>query len=543
MLKHKRLLWSIIALLTGMSIFMAAAGIYALKKSPTLFFDSQIITLRQGIEITHLNDFKIEPTDLWKLPVFVSPHEEQRWWQAQRHFGELLKNTDRVIIQFNDRRNNSWQIAADVGHISFRDILSRISLIYIVCLIYIISALTVFRRHPTLPGFLCAIFLSSAALYLICLTPVIHRPLFLDPSWLSIFIKIFFVASTGQISIVHFAVIFPRKKRLIERHSWILWLFYAYAFAISMLYLLSLISIKTTLPLLIFWVLIMLAAFAHSMLQDQDEFMRQQTRMTFFALLLVSGYFIVSMVYLWQLEASLLENIALFSLILPFSLILSLDNRQLYLDRISIEINSRKEKERIHRELHDTVLNDLASISIVTEGALRFLKSDPALVQNRLQQIRNYTTDSSTQLRNFLWVIDDRQNTWEDIVSSLRKLGYDLLSQKNINFDIEINRHHRPVPSPSPAVKHSVYQIFRESLINISKHAEATRVLVSITFGNAMVIIVINDNGIGFDPTSIKKNSYGLKNIRQRVDEINGELVVKSRSGYGSQIVVQIPLS
>jgi len=171
------------------------------------------------------------------------------------------------------------------------------------------------------------------------------------------------------------------------------------------------------------------------------------------------------------------------------------------------------------------------------------LKTDPTLVQSRLQQIRNYTTDSSTQLRNFLWVIDDRQNTWEDIVSSLRKLGYDLLSQKNINFDIEINRHHRPVPSPSPAVKHSVYQIFRESLINISKHAEATRVLASITFGNAMVIIVINDNGIGFDPTSIRKNSYGLKNIRQRVDEINGELVVKSRSGYGSQIVVQVPLS
>lgn len=530
-------------MLTALSLSMAALGIYALHKTPTLFFDSQIVTLREGINITHLNKFKIAQTDLWKLPVFISPHDEQRWWQAQHHFAELLSGKEQVVIQFNDRRNNAWQIAADIGQMSIRKVLAKTGLLYIVCLIYIISALTVFHRHLSLPGFLCALFLSAAALYLICLTPVIHRPLLLDPFWLSVFITTFFVASTGQISIVHFSVIFPRKKRLIERHGWILWLFYAYALFISLLYLLGLISIKTTLPMLIFWVVIMLTAFAHSMLQDQDEFMRKQTRMTFFALLLVSGYFVVSMIYLWQIERNLLENIALFSLILPFSLILALDNRQLYLDRIAIEINSRKEKERIHRELHDTVLNDMASISIVTEGAMRFLESDPGLVRNRLQQIREYSADSSTQLRNFLWVIDDRQNTWEDIASSLRKLGYDLLSPKNINFDIEVNRPHRSIAYPSPAVKHSIYQIFREILINITKHAEATKVLAGITIGSDRVIIIIDDNGVGFDPTSIKKNSYGLKNIRQRVDETNGKITVKSRPGFGSQIVVQLPLS
>ena len=188
------------------------------------------------------------------------------------------------------------------------------------------------------------------------------------------------------------------------------------------------------------------------------------------------------------------------------------------------------------------MLNDLASISIVTEGALRFLNQDPKLVNNRLLQIKEYTADSSRQLRNFLWVIDERQSTWDDVVDSLRRLGYDLLNYQNISFEIEINDDNTQIPLPSPAIKHAIYQIFRESLINISKHANASHVLTTITFGKNILIIVISDDGDGFEVSEIKDSSFGLLNIKHRVAENNGELVIKSSPGMGCQIIVQFPL-
>ena len=539
---HQKIRWTIISLILSTSVIMTVAGIYALKISPTLFFENEVVTLREDIVITSIDDQKIDETALWKLPVFFTPGEERAWWFTQRKIDRILKEKDQVVITFKDKRGVTWQIIADVGYLSLGDVLKRLGLVHLVWLIYLISAITIFKRHPTTAGYVSAFFLASSALYLTSLTPVVHRPIFMDYFWLSFLIKVFFVASTGQISMVHFAMIFPKRKKVIEENGWIIWLFYCYSLGISLLYLLEFISLKTTLPLLVFWVVIMLSGLAHSMLKDPDIFMRKQMRMTFFALLLVSVYFVISMLVLWHIEENMLLNIALFSLILPFSLILSLDNQQLYLDRISVEVNSRKEKERIHRELHDTVLNDLASIAIVTEGALRFIEQDPRLVNDRLYQIKEYTADSSRQLRNFLWVIDDRQSKWEDVVDSLRRLGYDLLNYQDISFEIEINGNPEHVPQPSPAIKHAIFQIFREALINISKHSRARHVLASITYGKNVVVVVISDDGVGFDIKEVKDTSYGLLNIKNRVEEIHGELVVKSSPGQGSQVIVQFPL-
>ena len=66
--------------------------------------------------------------------------------------------------------------------------------------------------------------------------------------------------------------------------------------------------------------------------------------------------------------------------------------------------------------------------------------------------------------------------------------------------------------------------------------------LATVTFGHACAVIVIADDGQGFDVDKVEGSSYGLKNIRQRIAEVNGELVIRSRPGAGSQIIVQLPL-
>ena len=540
-ISYRRLQWILISAMTFCSLVIAGLGIHALHSAPTLFSDGEIITVRDDIEITRVGGLNLDNTDLWKLPAFASAVEEREWWNTQRVLYKEISGSFTVVIGFLDDAQNTWEIAAETGVTPIKEIAKRLGLIYIVAAIYIYAAISVLLHHEKTAGFICAFFLSSTALYLVSVAPIVHRPIVLDPDLMKTLINVFFIASTGQISIVHFAMVFPEKKKILIHHPMLAVGFYLYSIFISGLYISGHISLATTLPFLIFWIILMSFAFTHSMIEIRDEFMKKQIRTTFVALLLVAAFFIVSVVLPWPEGGRLVNNYALFSLMLPFALILSLDNQRLYHDRLSLEFNSRQEKERIHRELHDTVLNDLASIAIATEGAERSVEN-PDRLKATLQKIKNNTAESARQLRSFLWVIDDRQNSWEEIVNSLRRLGYDLLNNFDIAFDMQAGGIKEGGPPPPLAVKHTIHQTFREALINITKHAQASRVNSSLVVKPNSVSITIADNGIGLRSRQSDHKGYGLNNMIRRVKENNGEIDIESPDEGGTSITIRLPL-
>lgn len=540
-ISYRRLQWILISAMTLCTLVIAGLGIHALHSAPTLFADAEIITIRDDIEITRVGGLHLDNTDLWKLPAFASAEEEREWWDTQRILYKEISGSFTVVIEFLDDAQNTWEIAAETGVMPIMEIAKRLGLIYIVAAIYIYAAISVLLHHEKTAGFICAFFLSSTALYLVSVAPIVHRPIVLDPDLMKTLINVFFIASTGQISIVHFAIVFPEKKKILMHHPMLAAGFYLYSIFISGLYMSGHISLATTLPFLIFWIILMSFAFTHSMLGIRDEFMKKQIRTTFVALLLVAAFFIVSVVLPWPEGGRLVNNYALFSLMLPFALILSLDNQRLYHDRLSLEYNSRQEKERIHRELHDTVLNDLASISIATEGAERSV-DNPDRLKETLQKIKNNTAESARQLRSFLWVIDDRQNSWEEIANSLRRLGYDLLNNFDIAFDMQAGGIKEGGIPPPLAIKHTIHQTFREALINITKHAHASNVTSSLVVNPNSVSITIADDGIGLHSSQSDRKGYGLNNMIRRVKENNGEIDIDSPQSGGTRITIRLPL-
>jgi glucose-6-phosphate-specific signal transduction histidine kinase len=529
--------WTLISLMTAATVAMALLGIYSLWTAPALRIDSEIVNLRETIRITRIGDISLEPTNLWRLPAFSSPADEAMWWHAQEKLFRSTSGKNSVVIQFTDSTNTTWEVPADVDRMSPREIATRIGLVYFVAAIYIGAAIWVLRHYRNLTGFLCAFFLSSTALYLTSVAPVVHRPLMMEPRLLKILIDVFFVSSTGQISIIHFSLTFPQRKQILDHMPFIPAVLYGYAAIISILYLSKMIALTTALPFLIFWLVVMLGAFLHSMIATEDAFMGKQLRIPFVAVLLVAAFFTLSIILAWPETDSPINNYALFSLILPFSLILTLDNQRLYRERLDLESNTRLEKERLHRELHDTVLNDLATIAIAAESAQR-CSDDSARLHRKLEQIRNSTSESSRQLRNFLWVIDDRQNNWEDIANSLRRLGYDLLGHLDVSFDLDADI--KSAVEPTPALKHTLYKVFRETLINIGKHAHATHVRSSLAVDETRLMISVSDDGVGMDPNRGPPEGHGLHNMQRRAREQGGELRIESRPLGGTTIVMQI---
>ncbi|MCC6207303.1 MAG: hypothetical protein IT488_04045 [Gammaproteobacteria bacterium] len=545
-IRYRQLQWILILVMIMCSMFIAGLGIHALRSTPTLFYDGGLMSVREGVQVTQVGSLHLKDTDLWKLPAFTSTQEEQQWWTTQEDLYRQIAGNFTVVIGFLDPAQSleerAWQIVAEVKTMPMREIATRLGLIYVVAAIYIFAAISVLLHHENTEGFICAFFLSSTALYLVSVGPVVHRQVILDPELMKVLVDAFFIASTGQISIVHFAMAFPEKKLFLRRTPSLAAGFYLYSIFISALYLSGHISLATTLPFLVFWIVLMSLAFIYSMMQIQDEFMRKQIRTTFISLLLVAGFFLVSVVLPWPEVGRLVNNYALFSLMLPFALILSLDNLRLYHDRLALEFRSRQEKERIHRELHDTVLNDLASISIATEGAERSIDNPGRLLEN-LQKIKNNTTESARKLRSFLWVIDERQNSWEEIVNSLRRLGYDLLNNFDISFDMEASGVSETIPPPALAVKHTIHQIFREALINITKHARASNVKSTLAVDPKAVCITISDDGIGLQTTQQGGKGYGLNNMIRRAKENNGDVDLESPQEGGTRITMRLPLS
>ena len=530
----------VITLMTAATVFMALLGVYSLYSTPALLLDGEVVTVREGIHITRIGEISVQDTDLWKLPAFKSAEGEARWWHTQRALHDTVSASggQPVIIEFIDNTDTTWEMLAEVGRMPASDIATRLGLVYIVATIYVFASVSVFRHHKRVAGFLCAVFLSSTALYLVSVAPVVHRPIVMDPELMRLLVYVFFIASTGQISIVHFSMIFPERKRILQRYPWLTAGLYIYAATISLLYVVGLIGLTSTLPFLIFWLLLMMGSFIHSMIYIEDEFMRKQVRITFIAVLLVAAFFVMAVVLPWPGGGSLVNNYALFSLMLPFGLILSLDNQRLYRDRLTLEYNVRMEKERLHRELHDTVLNDLASIAIAVEGAER-CPNDFEKLRAKLDQIKSNTAESSRQLRNFLWVIDDRQNNWDDIANSLRRLGYDLLSHLDIAFELDAYIKDAHANVPTPALKHAIYRVFREALINIAKHAQATQVKCTLCLNEARLELTVSDNGVGMSAGHDKGEGHGLNNMQRRVKEQGGELFIHSRPGFGTKIVMQ----
>lgn len=93
----------------------------------------------------------------------------------------------------------------------------------------------------------------------------------------------------------------------------------------------------------------------------------------------------------------------------------------------------------------------------------------------------------------------------------------------------------------SSTVRHNVFLVVKETLQNVVKHANATEVWLRIRAANSGLRIVIEDNGRGFNDVQEDALADGLRNMRQRMNEINGTFEIKSSIGHGTQVTIETP--
>jgi len=200
-----------------------------------------------------------------------------------------------------------------------------------------------------------------------------------------------------------------------------------------------------------------------------------------------------------------------------------------------------EERKRIARELHDDSIQALSILSRHVDDLVTS-KKDGTWIRNRLGQIHGEIDGILGRIR--LYTQDLRPPTLDylGLLPALRELVSQLQSQSGISSTMFIigDEHHFP-----PEDELMIYRMVQESLTNIRRHSAASKVKVSITFGEDKTIIEVKDNGVGFemeeDMRFVQSGKIGLAGMQERADLLGGSLNIFSRSGEGTRVLLEIP--
>jgi signal transduction histidine kinase len=197
-------------------------------------------------------------------------------------------------------------------------------------------------------------------------------------------------------------------------------------------------------------------------------------------------------------------------------------------------------RTRIARDLHDDLGSTLSSIRILSEFAETQTKNKPEEVPNLLNRIKNSTQKLQENLQDIVWTNQTKDNTFEELLVRMRLFGGEILEGRNINYQLKIAPDLNKVSLPTN-IQYDIFMIFKESINNIVKYANAENVLVSFDLNQNSVVLKIQDDGIGFD-VSQEKDGNGLKNMPRRAENINATFEIASIIGQGTTINLLLPV-
>jgi len=192
-----------------------------------------------------------------------------------------------------------------------------------------------------------------------------------------------------------------------------------------------------------------------------------------------------------------------------------------------------KERQRLARDLHDSVSQTLFSVSLISDALPKIWKQDREEGMDRLEEIKNLSRGALAEMRTLLLELRPDGLTEVSLKELLTHL-LDALQSKSrfdsVNINIEETFH---LP---PAVQVAFYRVAQESLNNAVKHSDAANIEINARITENDGMMKINDNGSGFNPGKFKSEGLGLKIMGERANEVGADIKIVSQPDEGTEV-------
>ncbi|MCZ7572922.1 MAG: GAF domain-containing protein [Ardenticatenaceae bacterium] len=217
-------------------------------------------------------------------------------------------------------------------------------------------------------------------------------------------------------------------------------------------------------------------------------------------------------------------------------LALAVTNQQLLSQ--SRRVATLEERQRLARELHDSVTQSLFSITLTTRTVRRLLTRDPERAICTLDQLQELAQGALAEMRALIFELRPAALQQEGLVNAVRKHADATKSRHHLAVEFE-HRGERRLPEGH---EEALYRVVQEALNNVVKHALAQTVRIFLDLESLAVTLTISDDGSGFDPDSPTLNGMGLFTMRERVAPLGGTFAIESSPGQGTTVCVTVPV-
>ena len=210
--------------------------------------------------------------------------------------------------------------------------------------------------------------------------------------------------------------------------------------------------------------------------------------------------------------------------------------QQIQQDKELAELAILDERNRMAREIHDTLAQAFTGISLQLEAARSLLLIQPEAAQERLMKAKNLAKEGIIEARRSVRALRPETLEYNDLAIALQQLVDKMTSATDIEAQVIVKCQ----PQLNPELELDLFRIAQEAVTNTLRHAQAKELIVSLTCKTETVSLQVKDNGIGFDPNQLLNSSFGLIGIQERCDRHKGNLVINSSRNFGTEIIVTV---
>lgn len=209
--------------------------------------------------------------------------------------------------------------------------------------------------------------------------------------------------------------------------------------------------------------------------------------------------------------------------------------------RLAVE----RERNRIARDIHDTVAQSLFGIVFSLDACIAMLPSQAENVQHELGELRDLASDVRQQVRRSIFDLWPQELVLERFKSDLSQHAAQICKPASFRVDFDLQGEFDELPAET---RQALYQIAQEALSNVARHAGVDSAQVTLLVEPDQVYLTVEDQGRGFDPVQTlarQKGSerFGLRGIQERLRSLGGELDLRARPGQGTRLGVRMPVS
>jgi len=195
------------------------------------------------------------------------------------------------------------------------------------------------------------------------------------------------------------------------------------------------------------------------------------------------------------------------------------------------------ERTRLARDIHDTLAQGLAALTLQIETALQHVGRDPERVRERLEKALDTARTSLDEARRSVSALRGGATEGRPLTQALAALVREFTSESGIRVSLRTGMS----CELEAAVEEELFRIAHQALTNVRQHAHATAVTVTLACGTRETRLTIDDDGEGFDATSAPPGRHGIAGMRERAQAAGGTLRIASRPGRGTNIVAVVP--